>query len=679
MVKWNGSNKKYYTDLGYKFTKLGDKFYVKIEDLSKGSTSKIKYACDSCGNEFEFIYKDFNRRVNKNNIYCKSCIQKYNQERLSKQCERKTISNRISKSFYDWCIEHDRQDIIDRWDYELNKCSPKDVSYGTGKLFYLKCDKHPNHKSEPKRISLFTLNREEGSIKCRQCNSIAQWFIDNNMDIDKYWDYEKNGDLDPWDVTRRSNKKIWIKCQNKDYHIYEIRCAALVISKGCPYCSGKRLHIKDSVGYFIQEKYGEDYLKLIWSDKNDKSPFDISINSNTAIWIKNKEKDGYKDRKITCHIYVKNNGCLNVPTSFYDWCIEHDRKDIIDRWDYELNKCSPKDVVASSDKKYAFKCDKHLEHKSEFKSIYNLYYRVKNVKLECRQCNSVAQYILDNFSDKNIGDIWDYEKNGDLDPWQVQKCGKSKIWIKCQNTDYHGSYETLPGVFTKGFGCPYCYNRKVHPLDSLGQYIINEYDEDFLDKIWSDKNKQKPFEYSISSEKKVWWRCINGKHDDFLRSCKQSTNAKYRCPKCYRENLSGENSPKWNPNLTPEERERGRLYNEYYHWRIRVYKRDKYFCQCCGKHGSKVSLNAHHLDSYNWCKERRTDVDNGITLCTECHKEFHKKYGLGDNTREQFYEWFRNKKCENNIDLFLYLTNDNVAERIRKLSKNRKKKEVNKI
>ena len=28
------------------------------------------------------------------------------------------------KSFYDWCVENNREDILDRWDYELNDCSP---------------------------------------------------------------------------------------------------------------------------------------------------------------------------------------------------------------------------------------------------------------------------------------------------------------------------------------------------------------------------------------------------------------------------------------------------------------------------------------------------------------------------------------------------------------------------
>ena len=47
----------------------------------------------------------------------------------------------------------------------------------------------------------------------------------------------------------------------------------------------------------------------------------------------------------------------------------------------------------------------------------------------------------------------------------------------------------------------------------------------------------------------------------------------------------------------------------------------------------------HHLDGYNWCIEKRTDETNGITLCSNCHKNFYSIYGKGNNTKEQFEEW----------------------------------------
>lgn len=77
-------------------------------------------------------------------------------------------------------------------------------------------------------------------------------------------------------------------------------------------------------------------------------------------------------------------------------------------------------------------------------------------------------------------------------------------------------------------------------------------------------------------------------------------------------------------------------------WAAAIKKRDRYTCQICDRRG--VELNSHHINGWNWCIEDRYSMDNGITLCREHHDEFHKLYGHGDNTEEQFEEY--KKTCE---------------------------------
>ena len=90
--------------------------------------------------------------------------------------------------------------------------------------------------------------------------------------------------------------------------------------------------------------------------------------------------------------------------------------------------------------------------------------------------------------------------------------------------------------------------------------------------------------------------------------------------------------------LESDERDRRKFYPEYTTFIRRVQKRDNYTCQCCKKKNKELEI--HHLDGYDWCIEGRLDDTNAITLCNNCHKNFHAKYGYGGNTRKQFQEWF---------------------------------------
>ena len=56
-------------------------------------------------------------------------------------------------------------------------------------------------------------------------------------------------------------------------------------------------------------------------------------------------------------------------------------------------------------------------------------------------------------------------------------------------------------------------------------------------------------------------------------------------------------------------------------------------CQKCGQVGYK--LNAHHIANFADNKDLRTDINNGITFCEKCHKEFHHEFGNKNTNKEQ--------------------------------------------
>jgi len=116
-----------------------------------------------------------------------------------------------------------------------------------------------------------------------------------------------------------------------------------------------------------------------------------------------------------------------------------------------------------------------------------------------------------------------------------------------------------------------------------------------------------------------------------------------------RPNINGENNPMygkygdknpaWKGGITPLIQSI-RNFNEYKEWRLQIFGRDNFTCQCCGIRG--VYLEVHHIKSFSKiireynikniedalnC-ELLWDLNNGITYCLECHNKLKKKGGL---------------------------------------------------
>lgn len=63
--------------------------------------------------------------------------------------------------------------------------------------------------------------------------------------------------------------------------------------------------------------------------------------------------------------------------------------------------------------------------------------------------------------------------------------------------------------------------------------------------------------------------------------------------------------------------------HKYKIWRKSVFNRDSRSCRMCFYKGDQV--HAHHIKSFSKHPDLRFDINNGITLCKECHKNEHKK------------------------------------------------------
>lgn len=82
--------------------------------------------------------------------------------------------------------------------------------------------------------------------------------------------------------------------------------------------------------------------------------------------------------------------------------------------------------------------------------------------------------------------------------------------------------------------------------------------------------------------------------------------------------VSGENH--WNWKGGPDtEALKIRKSRDYRIWREAVFKRDDYICQICGIRGGY--LEADHIKPFSKYPELRLAIDNGRTLCKDCHLE----------------------------------------------------------
>ncbi len=108
---------------------------------------------------------------------------------------------------------------------------------------------------------------------------------------------------------------------------------------------------------------------------------------------------------------------------------------------------------------------------------------------------------------------------------------------------------------------------------------------------------------------------------------KKKNGGTYCSKKCLGIGKRGRNSPHWNGGGTRKQKD-GYNSPEYLEWRKNVFERDDYICCSCG---DAKYIQAHHIKSWSEYPEPRLAIENGITLCKECHAELHHIIGWGGN------------------------------------------------
>ena len=187
--------------------------------------------------------------------------------------------------------------------------------------------------------------------------------------------------------------------------------------------------------------------------------------------------------------------------------------------------------------------------------------------------------------------------------------------------------------------CKTCKNTFVKPHNPNRVYH-------FCSLICMGKNKDKKANQSIvMSGKKAWntgikglqiWHNTSGLKAGWNKGRKGIQTAWNKGISNLR--IQGENNPNWKGGVT-RINEKIRKSLEYKKWRTAVFARDKYTCQVCGD-DSGGNLEADHIKQFAHYRELRFDINNGRTLCHECHSKTETYLSRGrKNTMEQIREY----------------------------------------
>ncbi len=539
------------------------------QEISNGSRKKVSWKCAECGHKWEASIA--NRARGRK---CPKCSEI--------QRRKSFLSGMLSRR---GSLAERYPSLLEEWDYRLNSemgINPDCILPGSHKKAFWICRKcGRNWKAD---IS----SRALGGVGCIECSNMEGGkkhiktviekkgsLEENNPELMKEWDYEKNK-ISPSLLSAGSGKIAWWTCKTCGKN-WKARVYNRAKGIGCPYCSKERnSSFPEQAVFYYVSKFFTDAVN---GDRDLLSPYELDVYIpaiNTAI-----EYDGQafhkslgKDRKkgMKCKekgirlIRIREKECPHIDDGsvqfYYDYedrtelgriieqvlallGVEECDVDVIrdgieidnqyirkvkansfanaypklaKEWNYEKNqRITPEMVSYGSTKKYWWKCSLGHDYLSSPAS--------RAGGNGCPYCSK--KKLLSGFNDfetcyPDYAKEWNYEKNYPLKPKQVIG-GIKKVWWKCS---LGHSYEaTMNSRTNRHSGCPICSGLKVlkgyNDLTATSPQLISEWDY--------EKNKGiTPTMVSRGSKTIVWWRCPKGHSYQMDVVSRQKNN----CPIC---------------------------------------------------------------------------------------------------------------------------------------------------
>ncbi len=346
--------------------------------------------------------------------------------------------------------------IASEWDYAKNgSLLPTMVTQGSNKKVWWLCDKGHDYEAT-------IVDRTTRGNGCPYCTGrrVLRGFNDlatTHPSLVAEWDFEKNGNLTPYNVSKGKNKAVWWKCKNGHEWRATVNSRTNMKS-GCPICTNQRVlaGFNDLASKYPNICKEWDYVK-----NQPLRPDQVTSNTHKKVWwLCPKYKHSYV-ATIANRISL-GNGCpycagQRVLKGFND--LETTRPQLASEWDYEKNgTITPEMFTTFSTAKVWWKC-RDYDHSYQMP----IYYRT-NTGCGCPYC--AGKKVLKGFNDlqtvnPHVASQWDYEKNGTITPEMVSRSSTKKFWWKCE---FGHSWQVDVDHRTRGHECPYCSGSRAERL-----------------------------------------------------------------------------------------------------------------------------------------------------------------------------------------------------------------------
>lgn len=412
--------------------------------------------------------------------------------------------------------------LMQEWDFDKNNdlnLFPDKITLGSDKKVWWKCQKC--HYSW--FASIGHRSRGRGCPKCanesRMKSRILHYgsLLEDNPELCKEWNYEKNNNLKPEHFLPGSGQLVWWKC-SRCGHEWKTTISnrnSKSNKTNCPKCS---LVYQSS----IAEKFVYFYIRKLFPDAQENVKLQFLSNRELDIYIPSIkvgiEYDGGswhndisadEDKDTLCNkngiflIRIREKSCPKFKNSSFIIWSEKPKNSYIKLND-PIKNCL-NFLSKKYNKPYNFNINVEHDYDNVLGSIKNL----------------VVQNSIKN---TNLIEEWDYELNS-IDPSSVSTNSNKKVWWKCKTCN--NSWRVSVNNRSQGNGCPYCAHKIIkqgyNDLETTHPEILEEWDY--------EKNTIKPNTIFAGSNKKVWWKCKKHNHS-WESSPNSRINQHSGCPYC---------------------------------------------------------------------------------------------------------------------------------------------------